>query len=117
MIKSSEAIPCRLDALVRCASYDSVDFVWIANHYDLHLTGLCREQGKLCRFTTDYDTAEVKIYRLLLKEKIQWLWRKKMFEWFVGYHWTYRNGKRNMNYGRRKSKWFWKLVMRAYYGK
>ena len=115
--KQTTVAPCRLEQFVRCVVYDAVDFVWIADHYDIHLTGLCRERDELCRFTTDYDTAEIKIYHLTFREKIHWILRKKMFEWCVGYHWTYCKGKRKMNYGKRKPKWFWKLVMSAYYGK
>jgi hypothetical protein len=32
--------------------YDELTFVWVREHYDVHLAGLCRFKGKLCRFAT-----------------------------------------------------------------
>ena len=33
-------------------NYDEVDFVWIQNHWDIHLSGLCNYKGNLCEFKT-----------------------------------------------------------------
>lgn len=79
----------------------SMNYVWVQNHWDHHLKGLCRFNNKLCVFEIDnvHDGeggAKVlyKIYSLNFVEKLKWLLRKKLFEIFVGYHWTYINGKR-----------------------
>ena len=75
-------------------NYDDVDFVWVSDHYDIHLRGLCRHNGELCEFETDWESEKVEIKPLSVPQKLRWLLSKKLFEWFVGYHWTYKNGKR-----------------------
>lgn len=95
--------------------YNEVDFVWVSDHYDLHLTGICRDNGKLCRFETDYDTTEVSIFELSLLEKVMWLCQKKLFEWCVGYHWSYPEKKRGAVFGGRKPEWFWNALLKIYY--
>jgi len=97
--------------------YEDMDFIWISDHWDYHLSGLCRYDSKLCRFRIAQDpykdhTAEYKIYGLSIIEKLIWIKRKKLFEWCIGYHWTYP-----MTYteSSRTPKWFWKIVFRLYY--
>lgn len=78
-------------------SYKAVEFVWVSSHWDVHLAGLCRYGGRLCRFETDQDTLDdnlmVDIFSLSPVEKLRWLFRKKLFEWCVGTHWTYPLGR------------------------
>lgn len=106
--------------------YDKVDFVWIKNHYDIHLKGLCRYNGELCEFETDYpDTPEewnnpkVFIKNLTWYEKLRWLINKKLFEWCVGYHWSYpqRLDKSKRYFKMRRPKWLFKILFDTYYGK
>ena len=37
-----------------------VDFVWVSNHWNVHLDGLCRYKGELCRFTSDGEIGYLK---------------------------------------------------------
>jgi hypothetical protein len=127
-------------ALLAEIPYKDIDFVWVSGHYDHHLTGLCRYQGKLCRFSvvdsenTEYDEkldlgeedyVEERwiltgyIYSLTLKEKIKWLYTKKKFEWCVGYHWTYPyrsdwNHRRRHFYIRRPT-WLYRALFNFHY--
>lgn len=96
-------------------SYSDVDFVWVSNHWDHHLNGLCKYKENLCEFKCDYDKNKVKIFKLSFYEKIKWLTRKKLFEWMVGDHWTYKNGVRGSNFGVRKPYWFFDLLFKLYY--
>ncbi len=103
--------------------YDDMDFVWINSHWDVHLSGLCRENGKLCRFETDHDTIyqdddeniTCQIYSLSFKEKIIWLLRKKMFELSVGKHFTYPFREQGYHYCVRGSKWIHNLLIKFHY--
>ena len=36
--------------------YDDVNFVWVTSHYDIHWEGMCRYNGKLCKFRTHDNT-------------------------------------------------------------
>jgi len=107
--------------------YDEVDFVWIADHWDLHLKGLCKYGGELCLFQTirgeyDFDQEEYiipdicNIFSLSLLEKIRWIFRKRLFEICIGYHWTYpyrKTGGRPFKY--RNPKWLYKFIFKTYY--
>lgn len=95
--------------------YSQVEFVWVSDHWDHHLNGLCRYNNKLCEFQWSYFHEKVKIYKLGFFSKIKWLIRKKLFEWMVGYHWTYKNGTRNAKFGYRKPYWFFKILFNLYY--
>tara|TARA_Y100000310_G_scaffold331295_1_gene404595 strand:- start:143 stop:493 length:351 start_codon:yes stop_codon:yes gene_type:complete len=105
--------------------YEEVDFLWISSHWDIHLKGLCKERGKLCRFETDDELlgyeendkqTNVRIYDLSFLEKIKWIFNKKTFEWFVGYHWTYPyREKETRKFGSRRPNWFWHLTFLFYY--
>lgn len=105
----------KADIIERCCHYNEVDFVWISNHYDIHLAGLCRVDGRLHRFETNDDTREVTIYRLTRIAKIRWILKKKLFEFCVGYHWTYPNRKQGLNWQYRRPEWLWKIVFVGYY--
>ena len=98
--------------LIAISRYGSVDFHWVDNHYDLHLSGLCFHNGKLCRFETDYDTHEVFIFSLNYFEKIKWKIRKRLFEIFVSKNWSYPLG---VAYPQRTPKWFWDFMTSFYY--
>lgn len=112
----------------RSIKYEDMDFVWISNHYDVHWEGLCRVDGKLCKFKThdetnyeamknscpycgndesdDIDTCTCEAYKTLMCEiiplsvlgKIAALYKKKMFEICVGYHWSYPNRKQGVRF-------------------
>lgn len=78
--------------LISALPYDQTDFIFVSNHYDIHLSGLCKYDGKLCYFET-FDDGEsepvCEIYSLSFFEKLKELCDKKMFEMCVGYNWTY----------------------------
>lgn len=103
------------ESLLEVISYGDAEWVWVSDHYDIHLKGLLRYEGRLCRFETNYETAEVSIYSLRPDEKVRWLISKKLFEWCVGYHWTYPERKQGVHCYVRWPRWFWKLVFRYYY--
>ena len=95
--------------------YDEMDWVWISDHYDIHLDGLCRHDGELSRFKTDFDSEICTIYTLTNWEKIKWLWRKRMFEVCIGYHWTYPHRKQGVRFNYKKPRWFWDIIFKLYY--
>lgn len=99
--------------------YEHMTFVWVADHYDIHLKGLCRFGGKLCRFETDYPLnqrrARSRIYALSFIEKSKWLVRKRAFEICVGTHWTYPNRPNGASFKRRKPRWLSRFLFAAFY--
>lgn len=104
--------------------YDSVKFKFIESHWDVHLMGLCYYENSVCEFITIKDDAEncyenpiCEIRFLSFIEKIKKLFKQKLFEFFVGTHWSYKkNGKISRgSYGKRKPKFFWTLMVLFYY--
>lgn len=99
--------------------YEKMNFVWITNHYDFHLSGLCRHAGALCRFKLESDWEEpVIIYRVTRLDPLQRtgsLIHKWLFEACVGRHWTYPDRKCGERYGSRKPAWLHKLLSRSYF--
>jgi len=89
--------------------------VWVSDFYDHPLAGICRWEGELCRFEWDYDDEWVRIYLLTRLQKVRWLWRKVKFEICVGYHWTYKDGKRETNFHYRNPQWLYRLLFRFHY--
>jgi hypothetical protein len=98
--------------------YDELTFVWVRSHYDVHLEGLCRLKGKLCRFATlnAFDDGEpplvCAVYPLTMRERLWWLWRKKRFEVCVGYHWTYP---RTKGFYIRRPRWLFQALFNLHY--
>lgn len=101
--------------LLTIEQYSKLQFLFVQDHYDIHLVGLCKYKNKLCFFITDYDTMMVSIYSLSIIEKIKYIKDKKLFELCIGYHWTYPYRKLGLKYNLRKPKWFWKIVFNCYY--
>lgn len=102
--------------------YNNVKFKFIEDHYDIHLKGTCYYKNELCSFVTlsnsfkkNYNNPLCEITFLSRKEKIRKIFKQKIFELFVGTHWTYKNGKRTPNFGERKPKFFWNFMFRFYY--
>jgi hypothetical protein len=113
--------------------YNDLEFVWVSSHYDVHLAGLCRYQGQLCKFTTDmqdnpnWDRERARndddyeedlyiltctVYKLSFVEKLKELYSKKKFEWCVGYHWSYPD---RGNFYIRKPKWLFRALFNWHY--
>lgn len=109
--------------LVKIVPYDKMEFVWINNHYDCHLSGLCRYHNKLYKFRTFFRCVtecdgppDCSLYHLSIVDKVLWLSKKKMFEWCIGYHWSYKDGIiLEPRYKFRKPRWFWNRVFNIYY--
>lgn len=105
--------------------YDEVNFRFISDHWDVHLTGTCIYNGELCEFKNQYPDYDeeldeweemiVEIYQLNLLEKFKWYKKQWLFEKCVGYHWTYGSGKRNRGFYYRKPKWLYKIIFNLYY--
>lgn len=111
--------------LITTIPYSDVNFRWVENHWDLHLKGICKYNGKICVFETeepDYDedkdeweTPYSKIYELTFLEKLKWLKKQWLFEQCVGYHWTYNDNKKVKGFYYRKPKWLYKKIFNIYY--
>lgn len=108
--------------------YDKMDFVWVSNHYDIHLSGLCKHNGKLCWFQTINDMEynddkdewimpDCQLYSLSWKEWIKLKWKQKRFEWMVGYHWTYPHRKQGARFYIRKPEWLYQRLFNWFYNK
>ncbi|MDG1950312.1 MAG: hypothetical protein P8J32_05875 [bacterium] len=117
---------------------EEIDFVWVTNHWDIHLDGICKHKGKLCKFhcvemgywkpieeegvpEDDWDDDWVdSIYEitfLSFQEKVKWKWSQWKFEAFVGKHWSYRNGKRGKRFGEGRPRWWVNWAFKWYYSK
>lgn len=103
-----------MSRLLGVIQYKDADWVWIADHYDMHLAGILKFHNELCRFETDYETTEVSVYSLNFYEKIKWRVDKLIFEIFVGKHWSYPN-RINNSFKWRNPEWLHKFMFNAYY--
>ena len=105
-----------------------VNFIWVSDHYDYHKNGLCLYRGKYCEFKGKeveiknnnyiFNNVYYDIYKLSFKEKIKWLYNKKIFEWCVGYHWSYpKNSNKKIwdSFHTRKPNWFFSLLLKFFY--
>lgn len=99
--------------------YDEVDFVWVSNHYDVHLSGLCKMGNTLFWFETkiegDYENIICDIYMLSFWEEMKLRFRKFSFEQAVGHHWSYSKGKKENHFYYRKPQWLYKILFSLYY--
>jgi hypothetical protein len=99
--------------------YDDVEFVWVSNHYDVHLSGLCKMGNTLFWFQTrildDYDNIECDIYMLSFWEEMKLRFRKFSFERMVGFHWSYPQRKEWAQFYYKKPIWLNKLLFKLYY--
>lgn len=102
--------------------YDEIKFVWVSNHYDVHLSGLCKMGNTFFYFSTVnyYDLYEedkelmCDVYMLSFWEDIKWRLKKFFFEQMVGYHWSYPKRKNN-HFHYRKPEWLYKRLFKLYY--
>ena len=98
--------------------YDEIDFVWVSNHYDVHISGLCKLGFSLFYFKSiNHDSDEelmCEIWMLSFIEEIRWKLKKFFFEQMVGYHWSYPKRK-NSHFHYRKPEWLYKLLFKLYY--
>lgn len=104
------------------ARANELQWIFIENHYDVHLEGTCIYQGMFCRFKMhgDFDDGNL-IYEVT---PLNWYGRilaraeQYLFEVCVGLHWTYKRDKRRLCDGER---WAWcpelvkRLMFAAYY--
>ena len=104
--------------------YEHINFVWVSDHYDIHLSGLCRMNGQLMRFEIPKNSKwcggpwhipRFHIYKLNPIEKLCLLLKKRLFEICIGKHWTYPDRKQGVRSKIRKPLWFWRLVFKLYY--
>ena len=93
--------------------YEDVDFVYVTDHWDIHVEGLCLFTGALCLFRglVGVEAETLSIYSLGRIEKARLLMGKYLFEFFIGTHWTYPL----KPYKRRAPTFFWALMFRFYY--
>lgn len=104
--------------LIGKVKYEDLKVEFVSNYYDGPLSGLCKFGDRLCYFQLlDWERKdwEYEIYDLTFKEKSCKLINKKVFEWCVGYHWTYKEGKRTNYFYTRKPEWLYKLLFKFYY--
>lgn len=92
-----------------------LDIVFVQRFYDIPLSGLCRYNGKIERFETDYDTEESTIHFLTPLQRAKELFNKKMFEICVGTHQTYKEGKRHHYFYWRKPTFLHVALYKLYY--
>lgn len=99
--------------------YKDMDFVFVTNHYDIHIEGLCRINNKLWSFKLyDMNDAASSVYAvtpLNCVDTLKAVIAKKAFEICVGYHWTYPNRTNGEEFYMKSPKWFWNMVFHLYY--
>lgn len=105
--------------LIVTLPYEEVDFVWISNHYDIHMSGLCKMGNTLFWFKTinpedDDEQLKCDIFMLSFWEEMRLRARKFFFEQMVGYHWSYPKRK-NSHFHYRKPQWLYKILFKLYY--
>lgn len=109
---------------------DEVDFIWYWSHYDVHLEGLCKYDGNLCRFEhvrfvweedEDGDLEIVDnlydIFSLTLKDKIKLKLRQWKFELCVGKHCSYPHRENGVRYKSKRPIWLHKILLWWQYGR
>lgn len=111
--------------LVKILPYSEVNFRWVSNHYDAHLSGTCIYNDELHEFENeltgydfekdDWEEMFVKIYELDFISKLKWRWRQWKFEKCVGYHYTYPNRKNGVTFYYRKPEWLYIRLLNWYY--
>ena len=109
--------------LIATLTYDEVNFVWISNHYDVHISGLCKMGNTLFWFETKnyedlYDEDKelmCDVYMLSFWEEMKLRTRKLFFEQMVGYHWSYPQRKQGKGFYYRKPEWLYKRLFKLYY--
>lgn len=90
--------------------YSELDIVFVESYYDIPLEGLCLYKNKIERFeVVDYDLADYKIVPLTTFQRWSALLNKRMFEFCVGTHWSYKLPK-DQRFVRRRADDFWFLV-------
>jgi len=92
-----------------------LDIVYVTSFYDIPLAGLCRYEGKIQKFETDYDTEESTIIFLTPMQRFRALWSKWLFEICVGTHQSYENGKRAHYFYWRKPKFLHVFLYKSYF--
>jgi hypothetical protein len=104
--------------------YEAMQWVWISDHWDCHMSGLCCHNRRLRWFEAEYDddgeyrdNTKYSIYSLSLLEKLRRLWHKKKFEICVGRHWTYPDRNNGVMFQRKKIKWLGAILWAWQYGK
>lgn len=83
-----------------------VKYVWIADFHDVELSGLCLVGDKLHTFTRDCSCCDLFVTELT-KFSPKWfkeVFRQRLFEFCVGYHWTH--GPRHRAFDTRKRRTF-----------
>lgn len=106
---------------------EEVEWVHVSSHYDIHLSGLCRYGGALCHAEIHDegewdDDAERYIrpttYRIFALSPLALalrLWRMKLFQWCVGYHWTYPHRPNRERFRMRRWGYLSQFLFGAYY--
>jgi len=101
--------------------YENVNYFFVTNHYDIHLSGLAKMNGKLYYFKIPkgyswdkllYKLPKMHLYPLSLKEKILFLTMKRMFEFCVSKSWSYPVKTQEPN---NRPHWFQKILFNLYY--
>jgi len=96
--------------------WDDLHVVYVTNYYDIPLSGLCLWKGKLEKFEIeDYEYGKYRVIHMNVFQRLKARFDKKMFEWFVGTHWSYDNGRRTNYYYTRSPEWLHNAAFKFYY--
>lgn len=108
--------PAKNLTTIKNVAKSDMDFVWVSNHYDVHLSGLCRYGGQLCTFQCENPHEDGPVFytveQLSDLNKLKWLTKKKLFEFCIDYYWTYPD---RTHYHTRRPKWLTALLFGLYY--
>lgn len=100
--------------------YDEIQFHFVSDHYDVHLSGICIYKKKLYFFKTivinDTDNQLVDVFKLTYLEKIKWFLKQRWFEMCVGKHYSFKDNKKiQQHFFYRKPKFLFKILFDLYY--
>ena len=80
----------------RLVKFYDMDFFWVMDHYDVHLSGLCWHKKRLHFFEIESDffalphkDIEYRVYQLGFRDKLKLRLDKLMFEVCVSTNWSY----------------------------
>ena len=100
--------------------HEALEWEFVADHYDVHLKGLVRCDGRWCEAELVSDPWEFDQPLIYLVTPLSWRgwmrWKVRQwgFELCVGTHWSGSKRPRK-RYRLRRPRWFWKRVFQLYY--
>lgn len=90
---------------------NDLDIIFVTDYYDIPICGLCMHEGRVERFELeDFEEAMYNIVPLTASQRFFALVDKKLFEMFVGLHWSYDKPNKRYHY---RPQWCWGIYYKV----